>query len=167
MRKGQIKRMFYPKWSTPGWRGNGDDASPSTFRNPSSGSEEFLDGDPRILWAEALEEKIIEKFPDEKNPMKALADFIGEEWLSYAWPGALFVIQEMKSPDSLDEDSLDEVERRIYDKLNPPAPFTLEERSAAQLAWRRRTGYKGFTENYKNPLYYSEEILLEVLNRLL
>lgn len=156
----EIEALFAPEWSDGGWRGNGDDASPSAYRNASSGTTPFRDGDPRIAWAADLAAKIQAAGVEAKSPTRSVANLLDEDWLSYAWPGVCFVIGNGHSPDSLDE-----VERRIYDKLSPPPPFTPEQRRMAVLRWRLATGCEKLLSIHEDPTMYSKEVLLAELKR--
>ena len=156
----EMETLFSPEWSDGGWRGNGDDASPSAYRNASSGTTPFRDGDPRIAWAANLAAKIQAAGAEAKSPTRSVANLIDEDWLSYAWPGVCGAIGNGISPDSLDE-----VERRIYDKLSPPPPFTPEQRTAVMLRWRADTGCKKFLTTNEDPTVFSEEVLLAELSR--
>lgn len=150
------------EWSDGGWRGNGDDASPSAFRNASSGASSAHPDDPLVKWAGELWEKVSGvvdlEFIAKRGPTNTLAQFLE---VPNAWPlqNTLLAISGRFIPEYPEE-------MAIYKRLAPPTPFTDEQRKEAMLRWRAATGYKGVLTTHENPYFFSEEVLIAELSRL-
>lgn len=155
------------EWSNGGWRGNGDDASPSAFRNASSGVTSSHPDDPLVKWAEGLWERVVQvvdfEFIAKRGSTDALAQYLGVQ-NNWALQHAVDLIRARLVPEG-SEDGMAEVVA-IYERLAPPPPFTLEERRGAMLRWRKATGYRGVLTTHESEYFFSEEVLLVELNRL-
>lgn len=162
----QVRKSFLTclsgiEWAEGGWRGNGDDASPSAFRNASSGVAGAHPDDPLVKWADDLWEKVVRavgfEFVAAQGPTKALAQF-----LQVPRARMQYVLQAISGrfvPEIPEE-------MVIYERLAPPPPFTEEQRREAMLRWRAETKYRGFLTTHENPYWFNEEVLLAELNRL-
>jgi len=157
-----LLELFTPEGADGGWRGNGNNAPSWYGSNSSSWTETLYPGDPRIELAERLTASIEEANISWKNgAIHALAELIGENWLGYDMEMAIRAIKTQLSPDGLDEN-----ERRVYNKINPPTPYTREERRKALLKWKNETGKRVHRDLSQDDTIYCEEILLRELERL-